>query len=154
VMLAAESLTLAGAHAVGGDGLFICAGLMWATFGTLVRLWDIPARRAAFIVCVVSLIVYAPLYAIFVGFSGMLRAGLWENLLQIVAQAGIAGPLAILCYARAVILLGASRTAAFPAMVPPCTILIGFLALGEIPTLVQLAGLAVVAIGFRFVVKR
>ena len=153
VLLAAESVVLTGALGVGGDVLFISAGLMWAMFGTLVRLWDIPARRAAFIVCVVSLLVYAPLYAVFVGFGGMVRAGVWENILQIAVQAGIAGPVAIHLYARAIILLGAGRAAAFPAMVPPSTILIGFLALGETPTLVQLAGLAVVAVGFRFVVK-
>jgi drug/metabolite transporter (DMT)-like permease len=154
VMLAAESMTLAGAHGVAGDALFIAAGLMWASFSTVVRLWDIPARRAALIVCVVALFIYAPLYAVFIGFSNMLRAGLWENLVQAVVQAIFAGPLAIHFYSRAVILLGAARTAAFPALVPPCTMLLGFVLLGEIPTLVQLAGLAVVAVGFRYVVRR
>ena len=52
------------------------------------------------------------------------------------------------------ILLGAARTAAFPALVPPCTMLLGFVLLGEVPTLIQLAGLAVVAVGFRYVVRR
>ncbi|HEX2215612.1 MAG TPA: DMT family transporter [Xanthobacteraceae bacterium] len=153
LLLAGESLTLSGARGVTGDALFLCAGLMWALFGTFARLWNIPARRAAFSVCVLSLLVYAPLYAVFVGFDGMLRAGLWENLLQIAVQAGLAGPLPIHLYTRAVFLLGAGRAAAFPAMVPPATVLIGFVLLGEAPSLVQLAGLAVVALGFRFVLK-
>jgi drug/metabolite transporter (DMT)-like permease len=38
-------------------------------------------------------------------------------------------------------------------MVPPATLLIGFIALGEVPSFVQLAGLAVIAIGFRFTLK-
>lgn len=153
MLLAGESLTSIGVHGVGGDLLFVCAGLMWAVFGTLARRWDIPARRAAFAVCIVSLVIYAPLYAVFVGFGGMVRAGWWENLLQIVVQAGLAGPLAIHLYTRAIGLLGAGRTAAFPAMVPPMTIVIGLVFLGEVPTLIQLLGLAVVAVGFRFVVK-
>jgi len=65
----------------------------------------------------------------------------------------LAGALAIHLAARAVILLGAGRAAAFPAMVPPATILIGFVTLGETPTLLQLTGLAIVAIGFRFALK-
>lgn len=153
VLLAAESLTASGVHGVAGDLIFVTAGLMWATTGTLVRLWDLPARRAAAVICVVSLFVYAPLHAVVFGFAGMAAAGLWENLLQVAVQGGLAGPLAIHFYARAVILLGAGRAAAFPAMVPPSTLLIGFLFLGETPTLTQLAGLAVVIIGFRFVLK-
>jgi drug/metabolite transporter (DMT)-like permease len=37
----------------------------------------------------------------------------------------------------------------FPALVPPFTLLIGFLALGEVPSLSQLAGLVIVVVGFR-----
>jgi len=45
--------------------------------------------------------------------------------------------------------LGAGRAALFPALVPPFTLLIGFLALGEVPTFSQLAGLVIVVVGFR-----
>lgn len=154
ILLAGESMTLSGASGIAGDLLFVCAGLMWASFGTCARLWNIPARRAAVAVCIVAFAVYAPLYAIFVGFGNMVRAGLWENALQLAVQAGLAGPLAIHLYTRAVFLLGAARAAAFPAMVPVATLVMGFVFLGETPTLVQLAGLAVVILGFRFVVRR
>jgi drug/metabolite transporter (DMT)-like permease len=154
VLLAAESLSATGLHAVGGDLLFVLAGLMWALFGALVRLWDMPARRAASVVCVLSVLLYLPVYALVFGFARMQQLGWWENALQITVQAGLAGPLAIHLYARAVILLGAARTAAFPALVPPTTILIGTLLLGETPTLLQLGGLVVVGIGFRFVLRR
>jgi len=37
--------------------------------------------------------------------------------------------------------------------VPAVTMLIGFLTLGEVPTLIQLAGLLVVGLGFRLAMK-
>ena len=50
-------------------------------------------------------------------------------------------------------LLGASRAVLFPSLVPPFVLLLGFLVLGEVPSLSQLAGLAVVVIGFRLTQK-
>jgi drug/metabolite transporter (DMT)-like permease len=51
-------------------------------------------------------------------------------------------------FTRAAILLGAARAELFPALVPPFTLLIGFVVLGEAPSLLQLVGLAVVVLGF------
>src|SRR5262249_803466 len=52
-------------------------------------------------------------------------------------------------FTRSVVLLGAGRAAVFPSLVPGFTLLIGFLTLGEVPTLAQLAGFAIVLLGFR-----
>jgi drug/metabolite transporter (DMT)-like permease len=41
----------------------------------------------------------------------------------------------------------------FPSLVPPFTLLIGFLALGEMPSAAQLIGLTIVIIGFRLTQK-
>ena len=62
---------------------------------------------------------------------------------------GFAGPAAIYLFTRAVILLGAGRAALYPSLVPPFSLVVGFLALGEVPSLAQLAGLAIVVVGFR-----
>ena len=79
----------------------------------------------------------------------MIAAGLWENLLQALVQGLLAGPGAIYLFVR---VRGAARRrprrgvslagAAF-------TLLIGWLALGEVPSLWQVLGFAVVLIGFR-----
>jgi drug/metabolite transporter (DMT)-like permease len=37
----------------------------------------------------------------------------------------------------------------FPSLVPGVTLLVGFVALGEAPNMLQLAGLVVVLVGFR-----
>ena len=68
-------------------------------------------------------------------------------------QGVLSGLLATYLFTRAVVLLGAARAAVFPALVPPFTLLTGFLFLGNIPTLLQLVGLAMVLIGFRLIQK-
>jgi drug/metabolite transporter (DMT)-like permease len=153
LLLGAEALTSIGAHAVAGDLIFVLAGFFWALFGTLLRLWNLRAQRAAIVVSALSALLYAPLHTVAFGFERMIAVGAWENVLQIVVQGGFAGALAIHLFSRAVILLGVGRAAAFPAMVPAATLLIGLLTLGEVPSLIQFAGLVVVGIGFRFMLK-
>ncbi len=148
-----ESLATIGTHGVGGDLLFVTAGFFWAMFGTLLRFWHVSGTRAIALVGFLSVVVYAPLYALLVGFGGMLHMSLADNLLQIVVQGLLAGMLPILLFARAVVLLGAGRAGTFPALVPGFSLVIGYLTLGAIPSLAQLIGLAIVVIGFRFVVR-
>lgn len=149
----AESLATIGSHGVGGDLLFATAGLFWATFGTLLRLWRVAGIKAAAVVGCLSVLLFAPLFALFAGFGNMLRMGLAENLLQIVVQGLLAGALPIFLFARSVILLGAGRAATFPALVPGFSLIIGYFALGAVPSVAQLIGLAIVVVGFRFALR-
>ncbi len=148
-----ESLTTIGSHGVGGDLLFATAGLFWASFGTLLRAWRVSGMRAVAVVGALSVVVFAPLHAVFVGYDGILRMGWSENILQVVVQGIIAGMLPIYLFARAVILLGAGRAATFPALVPVFSLIIGFVALGVVPSIPQLIGLVIVVIGFRFALR-
>jgi drug/metabolite transporter (DMT)-like permease len=102
---------------------------------------------------VLSIVVYAPLFAVVVGFNDILHMSLAENLLQAVVQGLLAGALPIYLFARAVILLGAGRAATFPALVPGFALVIGYLALGAIPSIAQVVGLVIVVIGFRFALR-
>jgi drug/metabolite transporter (DMT)-like permease len=83
----------------------------------------------------------------------MLRMSLTENLVQVVVQGILAGVLPIYLFARAVILIGAGRAATFPALVPGFSLIIGYFALGVIPSIPQLVGLVIVLIGFRFALR-
>lgn len=153
LVFGAESITTIGHDGVGGDLLFATAGLFWASFGTLLRLWRVSGTRAAALVAALSVIVYAPLHGVLVGYQGMLHMNLWETLLQAVVQGVFAGALPIYLFARAIVLIGAGRAATFPALVPGFSLIIGYLALGVIPSIAQLVGLAIVVVGFRFVVR-
>jgi len=153
IVFGVESLTTIGTHGVGGDLLFAAAGVFWATFGTVLRLWRVPGFAAANVVAALSIFVFAPLFVIFIGFDNMIRMGFAENLLQALVQGILAGALPIFLFARSVILLGAGRAATFPALVPGFALIIGYVALGIVPSIAQVIGLLIVVVGFRFVVK-
>jgi len=145
-VIGAEALRTIGAHGIGGDLLFVAAGSCFAVFGMLVRMWRIDATRAAAITSILSL---SGLPILLFTYDNMLAAGFFENLLQAVVQGVLAGAGAIYLFTRAVVLLGVSRAALFPALVSPFTLLLGFLLLGEAPSVSQLVGLVIVLAGFR-----
>ncbi len=147
-VIGGEAIATIGAHGVVGDLSFAAAGLMFAVFSTLLRFWRIEPMRAVAIISVVSL-VDLPIHWLVFGFERMVALGLLENLLQAVVQGIFAGAVSTYLFTRAVVLLGAGRAAVFPSLVPGFTLLIGFLALGEVPSLAQLLGFAIVLIGFR-----
>jgi drug/metabolite transporter (DMT)-like permease len=154
LVFGAESLATIGGSGVVGDLLFVSAGVFWASFGTLLRLWNVPGTRAVVAVGTVSVILFAPIYLFLYGVSALARHSLFENLLQAVVQGGLAGSLPIYLFAHAVIALGGGRAATFPALVPVFGVAIGFLLLGVVPTLAQLVGMLIVLVGFQFTMQR
>jgi drug/metabolite transporter (DMT)-like permease len=151
-VIGADALATIGTHGLVGDLSFVTAGLMFAAFATLLRLWRIAPTRAVAVTSVVSLIDVAIQWFAF-GFERMIALGLTENLVQFVVQGIFAGAAGTYLFTRSVVLLGAGRAAVFPSLVPGFTLLIGFLALGEVPSMAQLAGFAIVLLGFRLTQK-
>jgi len=145
-VIGAEALQTMGANGIVGDLLFVAAGSFFAIFGVLLRQWRIAPVHAAAVTSVVSL---AGVPLLLLSFDSLLAAGFFENLLQAVVQGAFAGAGAIYLFTRAVVLLGVGRAALYPSLVPPFTLLIGYLALGEVPSVSQLVGLVIVVGGFR-----
>jgi drug/metabolite transporter (DMT)-like permease len=107
---------------------------------------------AAAVISVLSLFA-VPVHWSLGGFDRMISLGWRENLLQAVLQGILAGPAAIYLFVRSVALLGAGRAAIFFSLVPPFVLLLGWLALGEVPSALQLIGLIIVLFGFRLAQK-
>jgi drug/metabolite transporter (DMT)-like permease len=149
-----ESVSTIGTAGILGDLSFMAAGLCWAGFGLLLSLWRVDSLRAVAVVTVFSFLIYVPIHAIWFGFERIAAVGFSENLLQVFLQGVMSSAGGILLFTRAVALLGPGRAAVFPALVPGFTMAIGYLFLGVVPTLVQLAGFAIVTVGFAFVLKR
>jgi drug/metabolite transporter (DMT)-like permease len=150
VLIGIEGLRTMGAHGVLGDLVFVTTGCSYATFAMLLRLWRIEPTRAIAATSVLSL---AGLPLLAFTFDNMLAAGFYENLLQAVVQGVFAGPAATYLFTRSVVLLGSGRAVLFTALVPAITLLLGYFALGEVPSVVQLAGLVVIVAGFRLTQK-
>lgn len=121
------------------DWLHVC--------GALLRYWRVSALSAAAVINVLSLVLL-PVYVPFGGIARLEAAGLGENALQAVGQGVLAGPAALYLFAYSIQVLGAGRAAVFPAIVPALALLVGWLLLGEPPTLLQAAGLGAVLLGF------
>jgi drug/metabolite transporter (DMT)-like permease len=151
-VIGAEALATIGTHGLVGDLSFVSAGTLFAVFATLLRRWRIAPMRAVAVTSVVSLIDVPIIWLVF-GFERMIGLGLVENFVQLVAQGLFAGAGATYLFTRSVVLLGAGRAAVFPSLVPGFTLLIGFLVLGEVPSLAQLVGFAIVLVGFRLTQK-
>ena len=147
-VIGADALATIGTHGLLGDLCFVIAGSMFAIFATLLRRWRITPTRAVAVTSVVSL-VDLPIHWLAFGFERMIGLGLTENLVQLLVQGIFAGAGSTYLFARSVVILGAGRAAVFPSLVPGFTLLIGFLVLGEVPSVAQLVGFAIVLIGFR-----
>jgi len=147
-----EALTTIGATGLAGDFSFALAGLMFATFGMLLRMWRLVPMRTTAVISALTLL-YIPVHAVAFGFGRMIAAGWFENAVQAVVQGVFSGPLAIYLFARSVETLGASRAAVFASLVPAATLIVGFLVIGETPSMAQVAGLAIVLVGFRLTQK-
>ena len=152
LVIAGEGAATIGAQGVGGDLALALAGFMSGAFATLLRLWRIAPMTAAAVISVLSLFAM-PVYWLIGGVAHLSALGWRENLLQAILQGVLAGPAALYLLVRAITLIGAGRAAIFFSLVPPFVLLTGWLALGEIPTLLQLTGLVIVLFGFQLTQK-
>lgn len=142
-----------GLRALGGDALFALAGLMWAGFAVLSKRWSVAPLTATAVVSVLSAVVYAPLFLAARGTEALLAQPTATLVQQVIVQGILSGVVSVFAFGRAVELLGAPRAAAFPALVPVVAIVAGVPITGELPNIVQAAGLVVVTIGL-FVTQR
>jgi drug/metabolite transporter (DMT)-like permease len=148
LVIAGEGAATIGAQGVGGDLALALAGFMSGAFATLLRLWRIAPMMAAAVISVLSLFAM-PIYWLIGGVAHLNALGWRENLLQAILQGVLAGPAALYLLVRSITLIGAGRAAIFFSLVPPFVMLIGWLALGETPTALQLTGLIIVLFGFQ-----
>jgi drug/metabolite transporter (DMT)-like permease len=130
--------------------MFALAGLLWASATILVRRWRIPPLHVAALVACLSSAIYLPLYLLTKGSAAIAGASTSVVLIEIVVQGLLAGIVAVFAFSRSVELLGASRAAVFPALVPAAAIIIGIPLTGELPTTQQVVGLAIVSFGLVF----
>jgi len=146
-LLGWDALRTGGPSMLWGDLLFVAAGAVWSVFTVLLRHWRVDPVRATAVTSCLSLLGLLAVYQWQFGLASMAQFETSALLLQLFGQGLLAGLVLVFAYTQAVTLLGPSRGALFPSMVPGLATLLGIPVLGEMPTLTQLAGLAVATFG-------
>jgi drug/metabolite transporter (DMT)-like permease len=145
-MLAAKSTLVSTPDQWKGHLLFIASGLMWGTYTVLVRGWKLDAVHAAATVCVYSMLIYMPIYLLFLP-SHMTLAHWHEVAFQSFYQGVLTGVLAFITFNRGIHILGASRAGAMTPLVPVLATLLAIPILGEVPTPLEWTGVFAVSFG-------
>ena len=130
-----------------GDALFAAAGACWGLFGALSRRWQVDPLRVTGVVAVLAFVMFAPAYLMVSDLSRLASASPAMFWGQVLAQGVGAGLVAVLAYSRAAAILGSGRAAFFGALVPGAASMLAIPVLGEVPTALQVAGIAAVVCG-------
>jgi drug/metabolite transporter (DMT)-like permease len=130
-----------------GDLMFFASSVLWAGFTLLLRHWRVPALNATAAVTVLSFVVTTPAYIVLMGTDHLAALPLGLLAFQGVVQGGLQSAVTMIAYSQAVMLLGVSRAVLFPAIVPAVSVIVGIPIVGEIPSVLQVAGLGLVTLG-------
>jgi drug/metabolite transporter (DMT)-like permease len=129
-----------------GHLLFLSAGFAWACYTVAMRRARLDGLHAAALAAAASLALYLPIYAYFAG-PRVFAAPLADVALQAIVQGFLTGIVALLLYGRMVSILGATSSAAFLALTPAMTALMGIPVLGEWPAATDWLAIALISIG-------
>jgi drug/metabolite transporter (DMT)-like permease len=129
-----------------GHALFLTAGFVWACYTVTMRRARLEGLHAAAIAGVGSFVLYLPAYAFIAGTS-VFKAPPFDIALQAIVQGLLTAIVALLLYGRMVRLLGATAGAAFVALTPAMTAVIGIPILGECPSGIDWLAIAMISIG-------
>jgi drug/metabolite transporter (DMT)-like permease len=129
-----------------GHGLFLSAPLAWASYTVAMRKARLDGLHAAALSAVGSMLLYLPIFALMPGTT--LAIASWSDLgLQAFVQGVLTAIISLLLYGRAVGILGASSGAAFAALCPAMTALLGIPILGEWPKPIDWMAISLISAG-------
>ena len=129
-----------------GDGLFLCAGLLWALYTIAFRKSGLAPWHGTALVCFWSGVAVVPIWAMNDA-TRLHSAPLSDIAAQLAAQGLLAGILGLYCYGLTVRHLGAVKAGISGAAVPPLVALGGYVFLGEPLHAAVLAGAAAASLG-------
>jgi drug/metabolite transporter (DMT)-like permease len=129
-----------------GHIMFIVSGSLWGIYTLSMKIWKVDPLHTVAAVCVYSALLYIPIYVLFL--NPQIGAHNWQAAaFQGFYQGLINSVFALLCFNRAVALLGASTTTAFLPLIPAIVTLSAIPVLGQVPTELEWAGVALASGG-------
>jgi drug/metabolite transporter (DMT)-like permease len=129
-----------------GDLLFLAADCLWACYMVAIRRTRLDGLHAAAIAAVVSLVVYFPLYLTFID-NRLLDLSPANLVGQAFYQGVVTAAVSLALFGRSIMLLGASKAAAFVALAPVIAALMAIPALGEWPTAIDWLAIGMITAG-------
>jgi drug/metabolite transporter (DMT)-like permease len=126
---------------------------MWAIYTVSSKLYGVASLHATAIVSVFSVVLYVPVYVALQG-DAILGAPLHDIAIQAVYQGIFVSTIALFFFSKAVFYLGPSLGSTFAALVPAAAVVLAGVVLGEQPTPLAIAGLAVVTLGMALTLVR
>jgi drug/metabolite transporter (DMT)-like permease len=129
-----------------GHFLFLSSAFMTASYTVAIRHAGIDGLHAAAIAAVVSVLFYLPIYFVFFE-DDLFNKPTADLVFQALYQGVLTAAISLALYGRAIRLLGASKAAAFVALGPTMTALIGIPVLGEWPSSVVWAAVVIITAG-------
>ena len=129
-----------------GDIFFLCAATSFAVFGLLLRKWRVPPLEATIGVAFVSVLLYLPVYALFLP-KALFLVPMPQILLQCFYQGMLAALVAQLLYLFASQTIGPIKASMMLALVPGVSALAAVPLLGETLGLMTVAGVILVTCG-------
>jgi drug/metabolite transporter (DMT)-like permease len=129
-----------------GDALFLVAAFMTACGTVVMRQAKLDPLHATALISTGSLVIYLPIYLALHG-ARLTQAPLADIAIQAAFQGVLVTIVALFLYGRAVVILGASRGAAFGALVPALSALFAIPLLGEWPGETDWAGIVLISVG-------
>lgn len=130
-----------------GIGLFVLSAALWGGYAVALKAWAVEPREVMATTAPLSALLYLPPYLLWRGAEPIATATAGALLVQIVYQGALVGVAALVLYAWAVKAAGSAAIAALAPAMPVMAALIGLAVLGEVPSALQWAGLAIVTAG-------
>ena len=149
IIVGASSVGHISATTLRGDLMFVCCGLLWSSYTLLCKYWSIDAWMATALVSVLSLILYLPGYLFYFA-DNLLSLPVPVLLQQGLIQGVMTAILALFFYSKAISLLGSAKGSVFAALVPPITLFLAVILLGEGITWAEQLGIICVSSGILF----
>jgi len=129
-----------------GDLLFLTAAVLVAGYTVAIRHARLSGLHAAAIAAVGSLLIYVPVYLIFIE-DGLFTVPVADLVFQALYQGVLTAAVSFALYGNAVWLLGASSAAAFIALAPVMATLMAIAVLDEWPTPIDWAAIMLITVG-------
>ncbi len=145
ISMAIESFGTSGLTLL-GDSLMLGASFCWAIYTVLLRRWNLPPMDATIAVTLLAAILYLPIYAVALP-QNFHDTSIEKLIFYAVYQGIIVAVIQMICYTRAVALLGATRLAMITSCVPVLASLLAVPVLGEPLTMPIVIGLVFVVLG-------